>query len=717
MANFFDKFDNPQNFFDQFDPPKGDEVRAKAKQQVEKEKAAGFNEMPRFAEGLPFIGGLLDEATGLVQQGLHTLSGGRIGETYEMGLELERERSARADEENPAMATTGKIAAGLTGFAPVAKGIDAALSAGARFITRNPAATVAPVQSLIRPAETVAGNVVKGVTTGAGIGAVEGFTRGEGDFGNRMDAAGDGATVGAVLGGVLPVASAGVSRGYGALADIVTPGITRLRSGPEAAADAILARRIAREGSSPAQKRLDLQEGQQTARLNPNSQAELPETLADTSDAMQRLTGSVYRAGGEAGNLVKRELQSRQRGPDNPYGRGAQQGQQGQRARVLDTVERTLLIKTADNARRTDQKIMVQQARDGNRLYKQAEQASEAFNLDPAIQGMALKAQQYPGPFAAQLQRAINLFRKSGTSGNQPFWVDDVRRFDASKKALDDMIDTAERGGKNNLARELTEFKNDLLGAVHAVDGNGNPTRNLVYKQARDTWGSAAENRKAIELGKNALKEDSEVLVDDYLALTPGQQVLFRIGLMSGTKQAMGRTRPGNNAAQLFEEPRIIEIMNAVIPSSKGKGAVFANRAERFGEIMRREGRMSQTRQAVLGNSMTARNANDDLEFAGDVTRSLWDRMRQAPSLQAMAAEAIGAGMQNFFGLRQDVAEALARRLLESDRTVQNQILRRLQARGGPDVFARFVNQIDQTALQITGATQPALADMNKGDR
>jgi hypothetical protein len=698
--------------------PKGDDVRTLAQQQVEKEKAAGFNEMPRFAEGLPFIGGLLDEATGLVQQGLHTLSGGRIGETYEMGLELERDRSARADEENPAMAATGKIAAGLTGFAPVARGMDAAITAGVRLLPRLKNATVAPVQSLIRPAETVAGNIAKGIGVGTGIGAVEGFNRGEGDFGGRVSEAADSAAVGAVVGGVLPAASAAAARGYGALADIAQPTWARWWSGPDAAAESILARQMAREGITPQQRIADLDAGQEAARMGSNSVATLPETIADTSAGMQRSLGSVYRAGGEAGTLTERTLQTRQRGPDNLYQRPARNaGPDGQRARVLDTAERTMQIRGAQSALRTDRQIMADQAREGKRLYKLAYETADEIDLDPAIQGLALVAQQYPTPFAAQLQRAINLFRQGGAGNNRPFWIDNIRRFDGSKKALDDMIEKAQRAGSNNLVRELTQFKDELFNAVHGIDDAGNATRNLPYLEARRAWGSAAENREAIELGRSAFRDGSEISVENYQALTPGQQTLFRIGLNESIRNALGRSKPGDDVTRLFQEPRVIELMREVIPRSKDKAAEFANRPERFGEVMRREQRMVQTRNRALGGSQTAERVQDDLELAGEVTRTLWDRVRQAPGIYNVTMEMIGAGMQRFFGYRQDVALAMARRMLEGDPVVQRQILNSLSQRGGPDAFDRFVQMMDESSLRLIQSTQPALADINKGDR
>jgi hypothetical protein len=442
-----------------------------------------------------------------------------------------------------------------------------------------------------------------------------------------------------------------------------------------------------------------------------NSNATLPEAIADTSDDMRRLTGSLYRQGGEAGNFVRDTLGRRQRGPDNAFAPTTASAPEGQHARVLDATERSLLIRSANSARNTERQIMQQQARDGRRLYEQAYEASDSFELKPALDAMGLVIQQYPAPFAAKLTRARNLFLRPGSSGNQPFWVDNVRRFDAAKKSLDDMIETAQRGGQNNLGRELTQFKDALLRQVHGIDDAGNATRNLGYQEARQTWGTAAENREAIELGRAALREGSEVSVEQFGELTRGQQQLFRLGFLESLRNALGTKRPGNDMTQLFQQQRVRELMGEIIPRSQRRTDVFYNRPERYGDLMNREQRMVQTNTAATGNSATAQRQIDDMTFTGDALAGMWNRFRSSPSLFNMGVEAIGVGIQKVFGYRQDVALALAKRLLETDPTVRNQILRRLARRGGPNRFARFAEHVDRSGTALIGAAQPALVE------
>lgn len=634
-----------------------------------------FTPRKSLAYGIPGIGPYLDEATAAVTALPNVLTRGAVGPTYEMALARNRAYNKRAETERPIQTAVEQIGAGI--------------------------ATGGPIFSRIAPAATAVGRIGQGVAIGAGVGAVEGFGSGEGGVDNRLANMGSGAAVGGALGAAIPVATALGTRAYGAAAEHIAPTITRLRFGPDAAAEQVLANRIAREGSSPAAKRLELQQGQtQAAQLGPNSRAELPEAIADTSDAMQRLTGSVYRSGGEAGNFVRQTLDARQRGPANPY--APQPGEPvGQRARIMDATERAMQIRTAGSALQTERQITQQQAQQGRVLYNQAFQQQQPFDIQPVLDGFAVNAMQYPAPFQAQLTRALNLFRNNQPTRFNP--NGNLQAFDNAKKALDDMIERAQRAGSGNLTRELTGFKNDLLGAVHA---NG---ANPAYLNARQAWGTAAENREAIDLGRAALREGSEVSAEAYRNLTRGQQQLFRIGFLESLRNALGTRKPGNDVTQLFQQARVQELMNEIIPRSQGRNATFANRPERFGDLMQREARMVQTRGAVVGNSATAQRQQDDMGFAGDALASMWSRFRSSPSLFNMGVEAVGAGIHKVFGYRQDVAMSLAQRLLETDPAARNQILQRLRARGGPDRFIRFADHLDRSGNALIGATASPL--------
>jgi len=654
--------------------------------------AKGYDVRPILAQGIPILGNWLDEIAAGADAAINTVTNGRAGQPYDEALAYQRALSQAGDAAHPTEAAVGKLATGI-----VAGG---------------------PVFARLAPAATTAGRMAQGAAIAVPVGAADRFAAGEGGVGNRLDSAldTDHITQDAMIGGGLPIAGSLATRALGAAADTISPAITRRMFGPDAAAEEILARRIGNEGSSPAQKRLELQRGQtQAATLGSNSQATLPEAIADTSDSMQRLTGSLYRAGGEAGNYVKTRLDARQRGPENPFAPvDPAAPPDGQMARVLDDVERALQLRSSGTARQTETAIQQRQSAEGQRLYSQAFQNQDAFDIQPALDGLALTAQQYPAPFQSRLLRALNLFRDNSP---QRMPVNNLQRFDASKKALDDMIEQAQRGGQNNLVRELTGFKSNLLNHVHAPDPTtGAPTLNTIYSDARNAWGSAAENRQAIQLGREALNQGSEIGIDQYQNLTRGQQQLFRLGFSETLRNMVGPKTAGNDITKLFQQRRIQELMSEMIPRSQ-RGGVFANRPERFGDLMNREARMVQTRNVALGGSPTARNHQDDLGFAGDALGSMWNRFRSSPSLFNIGIEAIGTGIQKIFGYRQDVALAMAQRLLETDPETRNQILRRLAARGGPNVFMRFADHIDRSGNAIAGAVPGALTDDQGGAR
>lgn len=635
----------------------------------------GFTPKVGLASGIPLIGPYLDEAAAGVEGLVHDVTG--LGRPYDEAVATRRAHDRAAAAANPVDTTVGKLAAGI--------------------------ATGGPVVARLAPAATTLGRAGQGIAIGAPVGLVEGFGAGEGTVENRVDTAVDQAVGGGAIGAAIPVAGAAASRLYAGASNAVGPTLTRLRHGADEAADDILARRISAEGTTPAGKRLDLQQGQaQTARLNTNSRAELPETIADTSDAMRRLLGSLYRQGGEAGNNIKAVLERRQRGPENPYGPLPAGAPDGQHARVLDATERALLVRSADSARQTERQIMAQQAREGKRLYDEARNNSEAFDIQPVLDALALQAQQYPGQMRSRLLRALGLFRDDTP---QRMAVNNVARFDASKQALDDMIDTAQRQGSGNLVRELTQFKHALLDKVHMPDASGAATINRVYREARETWGTAAENRNAIELGRAALRENAEISAEQYRELTRGQQQLFRIGFLESLRNALGPKTPGNDITQLFQQQRVRELMGEIIPTPRGRSAVFANRPERFGDLMSREQRMVQTRNEVLGNSKTAQRGQDDADFAGDALSNMVSRFRSSPTLLNMGIEATASVVRKVFGYRQDVAQALAQRLLETNPQTRNQILRRLARRGGPDRFARFADQLDRSNNALIAAS------------
>jgi hypothetical protein len=629
-------------------------------------------------------GSFLDEADAALNSVTHSVTGGKAGVPYEEALEYNRARNRADDADSGWYGTGAKVAGGFASGGPIVK-----------WLMKNAKSKVGKLASL--------------VGAGGTAGATYGFGEGEG-LEDRLNQAETGAKWGAGLSLALPIAGKGGAFALQKGADYLPAVKARLPiskvSDADSVADQWLGSKIRRSGTTPQQIEADLAEGQRNARLGSNSKLGykdvnednvlLPEMIGDTSDTLRRLMGSVYRTGNEAGEIVKGRLEKRQRGPDNFYAPRTDQTPQGQIERVLDSYDRAMQIRTKGSARQNEKAIIAEQKSKGDRLYKEARGGSEPFDLTPVIQKLDATVQTYPPPFAAKLLAARDLFvrpvKVKGQTLTQP--VDNVTLFDNAKKALDDMIASAKKS-EPNLARELTKLKNELLEQVHAPSANGGPRKNVKYQEARDTWGSEAENLEAIELGRRALKEDSDVSVEMFRELNPAQQKLFRIGMRDAIRRAYGGKDTGADVTRLFDQRRVKELLAEAIPRTKKKTGVFADRPERFGDVMRREGRMVQTRNKVLGNSETAGRQADDMEFASD---ALGQVLTGGRTVANFALEAIGATLSKFFGYRADVAKALAERLTTTDPAARAQVLTQIQQHMGPSKFAAFVKHLGQTA-------------------
>lgn len=648
-----------------------------------------------------------DELNAATYGGIHKLTGGLAGKPYDEVLAYQRALDRWNDRQDPVGSTVAQVGGALAGPQIVAN-------------------------ALMGGAKTLPGKIVRG----ASIGAVGGATAGAGNAeDDKTSGAVSGATVGGTIGALIPPAVQGVVFGANRVSDLVNPTLARFRNGPDAAAERILGQRIQASGKTTADVQRELDAGRSARQVGSgNSLADLPETIADTSNSMQRVLGSAYRAGGEAGDFVKGTLDARQRGPRNLYAPSKNEPA-GQHERIMDAVDRSMGIKTSKGAYKTEQALVQETKAEAAKNYSLASERQDPFDLQPAFDAMALKIQQYPPPVASQLSKALSYFvndkntagsaaiaritkgmddlaiattvegqaaaRDMITNGfntlkqvraksNAPFAVDNIQRFDYAKRALDDMID----GAQGNIKRELVDFKNSLLDLVHAPSGDG--ISNPFYKVARESFADGKRGQDAIQLGRDAFKMDPEAFMDQYRALDAAQQKMARIGFRDALRGKLAGTKPGDDTTQLFQRKNTVDLLSEMIPGRA--------RPERFGEYISREGRMSQTRNTALYGSQTAERANDDAQFAGNLLSEMWSKFKNAPTIKGALIESVGYGLQKAFAFRQDVALAMAQRLLESDPARQRAILQSIEKRMGPDAFSDFVDELNRKALSVGAA-------------
>ena len=289
--------------------------------------------------------------------------------------------------------------------------------------------------------------------------------------------------------------------------------------------------------------------------------------------------------------------------------------------------------------------------------------------------------------------------------------VTNIERFDKAKQFLDGEIEKlfeSPQGRNRYLGGVLTKFKNELLDAVDGITTNDLGSK---YKTARGAFGSHMEARDALQSGRDAFRAESDVGVDAFRAINePGNQKLFRLGILSGYEKASSSAKRTADITQLFQNPRIQEILSEVIPRSKSRGDEFANRPERFGGYLANEQQMVQTRNEVIGNSKTAQRLADDESF--DMLNNMLEQFK-TPSLLGTAKKVTVWALNKAFGYRADTAAELANSLFTADPAQRAQVLARVRERMGQERFTYFTELMRQQgemgrAARSAGAAAPS---------
>lgn len=506
---------------------------------------------------------------------------------------------------------------------------------------------------------------------------------------------------------------------------------------------------VKNEGRTVGEVAADLSAGQQAAQL-PKSTALLPEAIIDIDPSLQRLGGSVYRSGGRGANDVEAFIASRQGGEPEKglFGRASAKAvPQNQYERLADDMARAMQVKSKTPGKelatiRNEQRVI------GNDDYRKAWTNQDEFDLSNTLVGWelirrnevgsaeqsaltkALKLFTRPPPtdsrmmklynasdeieaavskavqsgkmdIAERLQRRAEVINKQLEEahvrvGSAPFPVNNLERFDMAKRSLDGMISEAKN---DNVKRLLRNLKNDLLDTAHGGD-RSNPTINLAYSEARDAWGSRAALLDAAEMGRNYMLGKGNITAEDFRGLgSNAEKSMFRMFAIEALKSQTGGKSLGPTADFTRElyKPNVYSKLREIIPQG--------DTSEKLGELVRREGRISATAKEVLGNSKTAQRAQDDLDFAGrDLLGAAYTNFRSSGGLINLSLDAVKIGFEKAFGFKDDMARALAARLIELDPIKQQEILMRIGQRMGPDKVDKFLAFMDKARIATTAA-------------
>lgn len=432
----------------------------------------------------------------------------------------------------------------------------------------------------------------------------------------------------------------------------------------------ILNKTLERAGKTPDDIVRELNKGQEAAKFGPNSKSILPESLADLGgEATQSLLEQTIIAPGKTRTIVREKINNKQRGVKQPYSTeklpdtvNEVQSLFSQRERLLDNLARSLEIKGSGTALKTDKQIAREIERQANPMYEKAFNQADDFDVSRAIANARLELEDMSGGIRSSMKKAIDRFDDLLIKNSKNLSASKkLIRFDNAKKALDDMISKKVRSGQSEAVRSLTIFKKSLLNTVHGGD-RASPTMNTYYATARDFYSEGRQMQDAINKGRNAFKEGSELTSEMVKGMSQSEIKMLRLGFYDAVKRSLGRKKSTDDSTQLFRQAEFAELHKAIAPHKKKRNSEYKP-SDQFGELLSREHRMVETKN-MLGNSRTAFRLEGQKDF--DRMAAFSHRM-QNNGLASAIIDSASLWLQSTFGMRETVAARLADLLTSTD--------------------------------------------------
>ena len=477
---------------------------------------------------------------------------------YDETVKRERDLTKQAEEQHPVASIAGNIAGA------VALPVGAAASAA-----------------------TLPGRMAAGAGVGAMLGGASGAGEGVG-AGDTITKAAIGTGVGGILGAAAPAAIEGVVQGARAVAQPVANTIRGIRNVDDEAA-----RRVA-----TAVERDIRIDPQATARLTPaefgaSVQSGGPATIMDTGGELtRRLARSADNTSPEGGAVLRRAINDRFEGQSgrvtgwlrNTFHYPDAGAQQEALQNVGRTVNRANYRRSMNEGDRSIYSPELDRLMGSPAVVEAMRKASTSGKDRAITQGLGAMRQ------GVTVENGVVTFTRgpngAPTYPNLAFW-------DATKREIDDAAQAAARAGRNGEAGTLRDLARTLRGELD--------THVPSYQQARAGAAHFFDAENALEAGQNFVGK-AMTSADARRALaqmTPQERQLFQDGFVSRfieTLDNVGDRRSILN--KIAESPAAQE---------KLRVALGRQRAEELEAGLRVEGIMDLARNAVQGNSTTAR--------------------------------------------------------------------------------------------------------------
>lgn len=568
------------------------------------------------AEATPIIGTFADEIEAALQQGLHSLTGGRMGAPYDDTLEYERAYSNAVRRDNPVASTVGTFTGAMS--APLVRGA------------------------------TVAKDIVLTALQAAGYGAAAGFGQGEGGLANRTEqAAKTGAVSGAVAApltgtmyGIQAIrraqANMGQAGAYGKLADDMPGGVDEFAN--QVAAEAsrnnvginrrtldILGEEMERAGGDYTAARIATvnriaQEQGVTPRTAAGQVDRLTEVHRDSnlmlgeypavsaSDAAQRLRAPGNVDLDELGRVQSTTTQAKM---DYLANAGETQSAQNvrnaislrqedlgpsMRGSLENMAPRIGSGRAARPATIVDAQDMIDTAqRTAAAEYTAAYNGAMAMpqrlrQLPQFLNAWANRAATSAPEVAATIRNAVNQIAVELPNGQRG--IQSLRQLQQGRTTLRGQINALERAGRNDLAREVHRIYRVVTRAMEQASPQ--------WAQANRRWADMSFAERAQELG-DALSSKAgprfREQMQEFQALAPQAQDIVRIHFLQQLIDKLDNLRDTHAVSKLFDTDHARNMIRTLFGDEQAVAFVRAVRNQRVAERS----------QAMLGNSATHR--------------------------------------------------------------------------------------------------------------
>jgi len=507
-----------------------------------------------------FTGGLADKIVSAPIAGIRSIANVASGQQPDFGGEYAREVAVlqrmrdMQRERSPGASLVGELAGGMA--------LGGRMAAGGA--------------TLMRPGLGVASNMGRGGVEGAIYGSIYGA--GEADLGNELTGAASDVKQLWVTAIDVNATPGQDPRAFDIADNALSPYI---RPGTFAAKK--VAQRLAQDGKSVAgmEARMAREPGLTVADLGGQNTRNLARTAANVPGSGQQ-------------KIVSR----------------VNVGQMGQGKRITDAVDATIGSSTGWRQAAAD--IADRKATQAGPLYQRAFANKEPIDINPVLRELddtiapgisrtaapngGIPSGIKPDSVTGELLQIRN--RLQSQSGAMKT---DMEQLHLLKMDLDDLISSAQRAGNKTLAKKVGDVQRSLLRQMDAKSPD--------YKAARKIFAGESRMNDALENGYEFITKNADLTAAEVAKMSPTEREMFRLGVARGLKEAIDKTPDGADVVKRLYGSRA---------KRDALSLAFDTPADRrnFASAMMREARRSRTRQAVTGNSTTARQQSD-LEDAG----------------------------------------------------------------------------------------------------